>query len=365
MLGSLVFLTPWGALVTLTVVLPLAALVLAVHRERHARRALRLDDPPDGSRLANALAISAALALLGIAAAQPALRSKTGLRVRKDAEAIYVIDTSRSMLAAARPHAPTRIARARAAAIRLRRELADVPAGVATLTDRVLPDLLPDANVGVFERTVGESVRVDSPPPQTNGTTATSLGALGALGTQDFFSPAARHRLVVVFTDGESRPYDVQATARALRRAPEVKTLFVQVSSPGEAVFATGGKPEQGYHEDPGSRTALTALAQASGGSVVDEGSTAAAGRARAALGAGPTGEQGLTERTRPLAPWVALASLVPILLLLALWFGVAPVRGRLRSRRRAPGAGLSPGRGSVLEPAGFAAGRHGRGSKP
>ena len=218
---------------------------------------LGLAEPPGRGRPGTIAAVVCALALLGLAAAQPAIRSTTGLQVRTDAEAIYVVDTSRSMLAAATPRSPTRIKRARAAAVKLRRSLEDVPSGVATLTDRVLPDLFPDARPDVFERTVDGAVRVDNPPPQTDAPTATSLGALSVLGTQNFFSPSARHRLVVVFTDGESRPYDLQATARALRRGPGVKTLFVHVGSPGEAVFGADGRPENGYHGDTSSGVAL------------------------------------------------------------------------------------------------------------
>jgi hypothetical protein len=335
MVASLVFLTPLAALVALAALVPLAALALALRRERQARRVLRLEEPPGGRRLWTALAIVAALALLGVAAAQPAVRSTTGQQVRTDAEAIYVIDTSRSMLARSSPRGRTRIERARAAAVQLRRRLADVPSGVATLTDRVLPDLLPQAGDDVFERTVRGAVRVDNPPPQTETTTATSLGALGVLGTQNFFSPSARRRLVVVFTDGESRPYVVPATARALRRAPGVKTLFVHVWSPGEAVYGPDGRPEQGYHPDSASGTALSALADATGGAVVGEGSTArAAALARAALGAGPTREQGLAVRTRTLAPWLALAALLPLLLAFA---SEAGLLRRAARRERAP----------------------------
>lgn len=316
MLGALVFLTPWGALAALAVVAPLAAIAVVARRERRARHLLELADPPTGPRLRTVLGVVAALALLGVAAAQPAIRTTTGLRVRTDAEAIYVVDTSRSMLAAPSPRGRTRIARARAEAEQLRQELSDVPAGVATLTDRVLPDLLPVPGVDAFEQTVGQAVRIENPPPESGGTTATSLGALAALGTQNFFSPSARRRLVIVFTDGESRPFDVGATSRALRRAPGVETVFVHVWSPGEAVFGPDGKPEPGYHEDAGSSTTLAALADATGGTVVGEGSPGrVAALARAALGTGPTRLQGLTVRTHTLAPWFALAALIPLML--------------------------------------------------
>src|SRR5262249_31359211 len=139
----------------------------------------------------------------------------------------------------------------------------------------------------------------------------------------------------------ESRPYDVQATVRALRRAPGVKTVFVDVSSPRETVFGPDGRPEPGYHADAAGRAALSELADATGGAVVGEGSTArTAALARAAPGAGPTGEQGLAVRTRTLAPWLALAALLPLLLAFAAEAGLL--------RRSARGRGPAP----LTEPA-------------
>ena len=64
--------------------------------------------------------IVVAAALLGLAAAQPRLEWTSDKRVRDDAEAIVVIDTSRSMLARTSPRSQIRYARATAAALRFR-----------------------------------------------------------------------------------------------------------------------------------------------------------------------------------------------------------------------------------------------------
>jgi hypothetical protein len=241
------------------------------------------------------------------------------MQVRTDAQLLFVIDNSRSMLASAAPGARTRISRARDDAIRLRDQLTGIPAGVAVLTDNVLPDLLPVPGRGVFEQTVRQAAQVGNPPPASNGVTATSLGALGALGTQSFFAPSAKHRVAVVLTDGESRPFDVRQTARALAHAPRVTPIFIQISSPGESVFGPGGQPETAYHPDPSSSEALATLAQAAGGTVFREGDLSAAARSvRAAVGHGPTINEGLTGSTTALAPLFALAALVPLLVLLA-----------------------------------------------
>jgi hypothetical protein len=317
-LASLVFLTPRGALLAFAALVPLAALVLASRRERSARAALRLPQPGRGRRAWPAVAVALVGGLLAVTASQPALRSTTSVDVRRDAEALFVIDISRSMRASAAPGAKTRIARARDEALQLRDELIDIPSGVATLTDHVLPDVLPVPDRATFEQTIRQAVQVGNPPPSTDAVTATSLGALGALGTQNFFSPEARHRVAIVFTDGESRPFDLRQTAQALAHAPHVRPIFVRVSSPGEEIFGADGRPEPAYHFDASAAETLAGLAQASRGASFDESELGAAARAaRAALGSGPTRGAELTVTTRTLAPYAALAALVPLLLLL------------------------------------------------
>jgi hypothetical protein len=318
MLGSLVLLTPLGALVAVTAVIPLAALAAAGSREARGRRALGLPAPPASRRLARPAAVAAVVVLLGLAAAQPALQSATHLSVRTDAEALFVLDNSRSMLASSGPNAPTRLARAKAAADAIRNGIADVPSGVATLSDRVLPNLFANADPAVFRQTVAQAVGIEQPPPASSGVVATSFAALGAAATENYFSPSARHRLLVVLTDGESLPFDQQELARRLRAGPGVHLVIVDVTRPGEAVYSRG-RPEPGYHPDPTARLTLSSLAAATDGTVVNEGSTGrAVAAARTALGTGSVVAAARTTRTRALAPLVILAAfllLLPILL--------------------------------------------------
>src|SRR5438132_987613 len=111
--ASLTFLTPGGALLALAAALPLAALALASQREQRARAVLGLSAPAGARRWRRAAAVLATVALLGLAASQPALRSSSSIQVRTDAQALFVIDVSRSMLASRAPGAATRFARAR------------------------------------------------------------------------------------------------------------------------------------------------------------------------------------------------------------------------------------------------------------
>ena len=271
-------LSPYGLLLALTVALPLAALVLALRRVDRVRTQLRLPAQRSGGARAQAAALAAAVVLLALAAAQPARTSTETRRVRTDAEAFLVVDVSRSMLAA-RPGGPTRLARAKTEALELTRSLRDVPLGVATMTDRILPNLFPTPDGAAVAQTIRRAVTAERPPPREVGIRATTLAALGDAAGANLMS--ARRKLLIVLTDGETRPYGEAATARRLRAAG-VSLVLVHVWRPDDRL-------EPAYRPDPSSRLALTGLAAAADGAVVREGDLGAATRAaRAALGDGP-----------------------------------------------------------------------------
>jgi hypothetical protein len=196
--GTLVFLTPLGAIAMAALVLPLVGLALVQRRERRAREALGLHAPPPASRIVRTFGLVLVPVLLGLAATQPALRTTKHAHVRTDAQAWFVMDVSRSMLASAKPGSPTRLQRARKIALAVRDSIPEVPSGIATITDRALPDLFPTSDLGVFELAMTRAVAVEQPPPTLNAVVATKTDAVGNLGTQNFFSPSARRRVVVL-----------------------------------------------------------------------------------------------------------------------------------------------------------------------
>jgi hypothetical protein len=305
-------LSPAGLLVAPAALLPLAALAFALRKVERVRTALRLDPPPTGPRR-RAWALAAVPALLALAAAQPALTTTDTREIRTDAEALVIVDVSRSMLAASNPTAPTRLARANGAALRIREALGEVPTGLASLTDRVLPLLLPTADRSAFEQTVRRALAPESPPPREVSVTATMLGALGEAARGNLFSPSARRRLFVVVTDGESRPFDETAVARALD-ASGIGLVVLHAWRADERVYRAAGGPERAYRPDPDSREVLMRLAAAAGGEVFPESDGGSAKRASAReLGDGPTKSTGSEEHVTPLAPYVALAALVPL----------------------------------------------------
>lgn len=314
--GALTFLSPAGGLVALGIVVPIAALLLAERRVARARELLRLRAPgPQGLRTIVAT-LAAVPLLLGVAAAQPAVRTQHGTRLRTDAQAIFVLDVSRSMSAAAEPRGRSRLARAREAALRLHSELTEIPSGVATLTDRVLPDLFPVGDAAAFASTV-QHIGIEQPPPQSIAVNATTLAPLADVATQGYYTPGSRHRLLVVLTDGESQSFSAAAVARALRSGPGVSLVLVRIWAEDERVFGASGQPES-YRPDPESGPALESLAVTTGGRVFAESDLGAATAfARSALGTGPTTARGREVRTTPLAPYLAAAALVPLLFVL------------------------------------------------
>lgn len=315
---DLTLLTPLGALVALVAALPLAALALVHRRGVSVRRAVGLPEPPPRLLREAAAAVAAAGVLLGLAATQPRLEWTSAQRVRADAEAIVVLDTSRSMLARSSPRARIRYDRAAEAALRFRSAFADVPVGIASFTDRVLPHLFPSPDDDVFVATLNRSLGVDRPPPHgAFVSTATRLAALETIVSRRFFAPAARKRLLFVVTDGESIPLSGARIAAVFRRPPGVDTIFLHIWDGDERVFA-GGQPEPQYSPDPRSRTILEAAADALGGRVFTEDEPdRAIAAAREALGAGPTALRGERRSRVGLAAYLAGAVFLPLALLL------------------------------------------------
>lgn len=310
------FLTPFCLFFTLVSLLPLVVALVSRVRTEVVRKRLRLPAPERATELRPLLAASA-VALLGVAAGQPALTRSSHPQSRTDVQAVFVLDTSRSMAASSSPASATRLDRAAAAAITLRNAIPDVPAGVLTLTDRVLPDLLPVADVGGFDGVVTRAVRIESPPPQATSVRATTYSALGQIATGDVFPPSATRRIVVLLTDGESGPVGTSELARTLAGYRFVALRFW---ASDESVYDADGRAESAYRPDPSGRAVLSDLASSLGGKSFEQGQVKAATRyLRSLTGRGRTVAGAATEEHRyPLGPYVALVGLLVLLAFLA-----------------------------------------------
>ncbi|NUR76659.1 MAG: VWA domain-containing protein [Thermoleophilia bacterium] len=313
----LTFLTPLGGLLAAGALVPLAALALNERQARRARRALALEAPVARSRALTLLALAVPPVLLGLALAQPVLQSTRVAHVRTDAQVFYVFDTSESMRAATGRHRPTRLERAVATARRLRNSLREIPSGVATMTDRVLPNVFPTSSEEVFANALSDTVGVNRPPPKGFNDTATTFAALDTFAGDNFFSDGIRRRLVLLFTDGETAPYFGGDLHEALRGKPPTRFVIVRLGGSGERIY-TGGKADRGYRPDPAAARETRSLASVLGGRSYTErdvGSVLSA--ARLFLGRGPIADVGQGLHVIALARWITLAALLPVLGLL------------------------------------------------
>lgn len=313
----LTLLTPLGALLALAAALPLGALYLNERRARRVRRSLRVGDPATQSRVATAALLAAVPVLLGLALAQPIVQSTRTVKTRTDAQVFYTFDTSVSMSASSGPDAPTRLRRAVREARQLRLALADVPSGIASMTDRVLPTIFPTADQQEFASALAATVGIDAPPPKGLSDKATTFAALDTFAGDTFFSPGVPHRLVILFTDGETAPYFTGDLRLALNTRPRTSFLVVHVWRAGERIYH-GRKVDPDYRTDPRSGRAVSSLAAAVGGRALPEGQVAATvAAARQLLGKGTVARLGVGPHVVALAGWLVLAAAVPVLLLL------------------------------------------------
>ncbi len=306
------FLTPLDALFAVAAAAPLAALLATERRSKRIRAALKLRGPGRRAFAQVAVALFLLPALVAVAAAQPVVVRQQQVRERGDAQAFIVIDTSESMEAASGPHAPTRLQRAKQLARRLQQALGDVPVGIATMTDRVLPDLMPTTDPELFDRTLAQSVGINEPPPTQayHRARATNFQALVPVISSHFFSDSVKHRLLVVFTDGEASR---DMVLFGLGIGHTLKPVFVHVWAAGEHIYHHG-RADPFYEADPTSAQLLQHAADLSSGTVVDErnfGALKAA--AHRAVGSGTSVAHVDAYARISLAPWFALGGILPL----------------------------------------------------
>jgi hypothetical protein len=311
--ASFMFLTPRAAFLVALGAVPLAALAVGGQRVARVRRLLRLPPPAAGRRRWREACIAALAILLALAAMQPAVRTQTARRERTDAQAFVVIDVSRSMAATSSATGPSRLLRAKRLALALAPQLGDVPIGVATFTDRVLPDLFPTSDRGTYDSTVS-ALTVEDPPPREVSTIATTFDALRQIATQGFFPQNVRKRAVIVVTDGESRPFDPRLVAGVLS-AHGIRLALVRVGNGSDRVRRPDGTPEANFRPDP--RGAGLAIGELASAAQAPTGPQAGQLVSRA-LGPGPSNVVGVQPHTHTLAPVPALLALVPLALLLS-----------------------------------------------
>jgi hypothetical protein len=282
-------------------------------RARRLRRIFSLVTPRRRDLVTVAVALAFLPALVAVAATQPVIIHRQALTERIDAQAFIVFDTSLSMSARSSPNAPTRLERAEREADAVIPQLGNLPVGIATMTDRVLPNLMPTTNAALALRTVKESVGINEPPPsQRYPNRATTLQALFPVSSDHLFPPAVKHPILVVFTDGESSPLP-RGYGYALAQQLKVPPLFVHVWAPNERIYVHG-RVDPRYKPDPASTTVLTQFAKATHGQVFHEDELGKLVQAiRTEAGNRPAHTKILGYARVALAPWFLLAGVFPL----------------------------------------------------
>jgi von Willebrand factor type A domain len=309
---DLTFLTPMAAIFTVSALLPFGIYWFRERRASRIRSALGLEQPSLRSRAPLVAAVAAVPLLLGIAAAQPVLGTERTVPERTDAEAFFVIDTSRSMLAADGPEGATRFNRSVEAASAIRDRIPQVRAGIVSMTDRLLPHVLPTTDRRVFETTLRRSIGVELPPPAfTYSTYATYYDVLAGIPQRKYFSQTAKTRVLVVLTDGESRPFGSQLGA-AFPGKPPIQTVLIRFGNADERIYTTG--EAEGYVPLKNSDATIQRVADLMGGQAFSEDDVSAAGDAVVdAVGEGETSDRTIPGARVALMPWVTLAAFLPL----------------------------------------------------
>jgi hypothetical protein len=315
------FLTPLAGILAISALVPLVVFLGRERRARQIRAALSLARPARAGRALVAVSLALVPALLGLAATQPVVDDARTRLERTDAQAFFVIDTSRSMLASARPRADTRLERARQAASALQQALPEIPVGLAVLNQGLFPYAFPTTDSRVIEAVLADSIGIEGARPQrpstfVTPTLTTSLGALADVPTANYFPRSARKRLLVVFTDGETKGSG-PALARAFRRRPRIETIFVRFWDARERVYVTG-VAEPGYRPNPTLAAQLAQVSSVVRGRVFGENELdEAQGAAADFFGSGPTKARPFEGERLALMPYVTLAAFVPLAFLL------------------------------------------------
>jgi hypothetical protein len=307
--------TPWVLLAGLVGLVPAAGALVRGRRSRRPLREIGLGVPPRLSLLRRPLLLCCACALLGLAAAGPSVRLRHGLPARTDAQVLVVLDGSRSMLAASSPHDPPRFHRAAAFARRLQEALPEVPMGLASLTNRLLPYAFPTVDRVLYDDVLDRAFAVEQPPPAFDADRwVTSFDPLKQTALRRFFSPTAPKRVVVVLSDAETRPFDARGVLRELERHGTTP-IVVRFWRPGERIFRADGTPTSYHSTQPGE---LAVLASSGWRTFDEEGFGAVARAIRTTIGSGPVARVGYEQREESIAPVFVLAAIAPLLLLLA-----------------------------------------------
>jgi hypothetical protein len=112
----------------------------------------------------------------------------------------------------------------------------------------MLPHLFPTLDPQVFASILRDSIGIQKPPPVGSGDLATDFNSIGDITTNQYFRPGITKRLLVVFSDGESRGFDDLKLTQTLRRG-HVRVLFVHLWKADEKIFLLRNAADPAYRD--------------------------------------------------------------------------------------------------------------------
>jgi hypothetical protein len=198
--------------------------------------------------------------------------------------------------------------------------------GLSSLTNRLLPYLFPTSDPRAFDLVLDQSYGIQRPPPAlTLDRWVTVFDPLSEVGLRGFFSPTVHKRVLVVLSDAEAHAFDAQGLRRRLNRS-NTTPILVRFWRPGERIFRSNSRSYRATQPN-----ALAALRRAGWPAFSETQLGAAVRTIRATVGSGPLVEVGYRREDLKLAPFLALAAFVP-LLVLVLPGGYVPAWRAIRS---------------------------------
>ena len=176
----------------------------------------------------------------------------------------------------------------------------------------MLPHLFPTLDPNVFESVLRDAVGIERPPPSGTNDLATDYSTLGDTAANNYYGADVQKRVLVFFSDGESKYFDDIVLRREFDKG-NVHVLFVHLWNADEKIYLQKNHVDPGYRPDPQANQEAQRLAAAGGGEVLGEDPGQLITQTKAFLGTGPHTTV-REQRTRiSLGPYVALMALLPL----------------------------------------------------
>jgi hypothetical protein len=186
--------------------------------------------------IVEAIALIVAALFISLSIARPVASSPEPARIKfaDDTTVLMVFDVSLSMLAQKEPYGATRMERAKDMGLEIAKRL-DARIGVAGFTNAMMVHLFPTKDRQAIREVIEGTVRAGSVPFTFSSTSGGSLYSI-VKSSVGFFPQGSKHKIIIVFTDGDMPPLVHDDITDSFRRQ-QVVTFFVGVGAPEEFVY--------------------------------------------------------------------------------------------------------------------------------